>query len=322
MILKNRNIVEDEVEHPPLPEEEEEEEKDFWTLWNEFQVALKDIHTPFNEWYWIYTVTRASVRHVFILLTKHTISFSILHILFWISRYARSILPCVATSMILFVTWSYYAYLRQILLFIPSASSFSISKGFLISSIHDLIVVYLVVQILFHYTYTVFTSPGIVTGSVVDHAAAGGGDDDGMMIPCHSTQGQGGCCFTSPKFSRKEEEGKTKSYFDSIMPTQTLERVDHHSSSSVIYYPSTQSTFCKKCNFIRPSRAHHCSTCNRCILQVCTKKKYIYVYLDLFCHGVFVFLSSSESIFLYFLLSLQPLYMFMYIDGSSLSLGE
>ena len=30
--------------------------------------------------------------------------------------------------------------------------------------------------------------------------------------------------------------------------------------------PAEENVFCKKCNFVKPLRTHHCSVCNKCII--------------------------------------------------------
>ena len=30
--------------------------------------------------------------------------------------------------------------------------------------------------------------------------------------------------------------------------------------------PATEAAICKKCDFVKPLRTHHCSVCNKCVL--------------------------------------------------------
>jgi hypothetical protein len=55
---------------------------------------------------------------------------------------------------------------------------------------------------------------------------------------------------------------------DSDEPRPSRHRRGRHGSSTVSVPSSMKLTFCRKCDGLRPPRAHHCMICGRCIMKV------------------------------------------------------
>lgn len=70
-------------------------------------------------------------------------------------------------------------------------------------------------------------------------------------------------CFCYYK-ACKTNPGTTETFKDQSQSVIDLEASSSSSSSS----PSKQHSFCHKCMEFRPPRAHHCSTCNTCVMRM------------------------------------------------------
>ena len=69
--------------------------------------------------------------------------------------------------------------------------------------------------------------------------------------------------------SSDEEEEEDSDSDDSDDPRPSHHRRGGRPGSSTVSVPSSMKlTFCRKCDGLRPPRAHHCMICGRCIMKV------------------------------------------------------
>ncbi|TGZ82913.1 zf-DHHC-domain-containing protein [Ascodesmis nigricans] len=69
------------------------------------------------------------------------------------------------------------------------------------------------------------------------------------------------------------------------------------SVSSVTVKSSGQSRFCKKCQFLKPDRTHHCSSCNTCVLKMDHHCPWLATCLGLYNYKAFLLFLIYTSLF-------------------------
>ena len=163
----------------------------------------------------------------------------------------RPVVPWIGLSLIVLGYTTYVFYLRIRLLrprWCPASSSGTTESWCYSMLGHDLVISHLVVLLLFHYLGTIYQSPGVVLKEAQQQI------DDTTVATHHywnSRKGQGGFwCGPAP---RCEPAAEQQRFLDSVASSND-ENV-------------TTWTYCATCQHNRPPRCHHCSICQRCILE-------------------------------------------------------
>jgi len=139
------------------------------------------------------------------------------------------------------------------------------------SMFHFIVAHYLCFMILWNYLQTTFTSPGVLVpqrkGEECNNNDVNMVDDTNennvTRTTWKSTEGRGGCCYINPTFNIQDEISRVALYKDAVN-----KECFPSSESNSVFIPPANTSFCKKCQMERPPRCHHCSTCNRCVLQM------------------------------------------------------
>lgn len=252
----------------------QEAKEDLYHQFKRFNVAIRDIHSDFNQLYWIRTLFIAIARYI-LYLTRTINMFN------FIKRnrgHFLQFVPLFAISLVCFVVVAYCYVLHEKVIEprwchgkhhpeedLPPTSCTS-------SNIILAVACYIGFMIVYYYLMTVFTSPGVVNTidcSRPGPSAAGNFDESSCTnattskkneISWKSYNGQGGTCYIHAKYNTSEEQKLVE------LHEKTNEALVPDSGS--VYIPSTTSSFCKRCQINRPPRSHHCSKCNRCVLMV------------------------------------------------------
>lgn len=250
--------------------------------WFKFKQALgDDIYGDFNQWIWIKLLLTSGIK---CLLYRMNLDRTVK-----VGRdytgHVSQLVPFVAIGLVCVVVLFYFISLHQPIIIErwcncdakdenTQEANRSVVDGepqsCLWSSFHAGIVVYLATMILWNYTRTVFVSPGVALPS---QSGDGSERTEGMTqisdsnapisspFKWRSVETRGGCCYLSPILSIKEERCRVALY-------DGAGEEDWASSEGIVYIPSPQTSYCGKCRMNRPPRCHHCSSCNRCVLQV------------------------------------------------------
>mmetsp|Transcript_23789 Transcript_23789/g.48748 ORF Transcript_23789/g.48748 Transcript_23789/m.48748 type:complete len:542 (+) Transcript_23789:82-1707(+) len=148
------------------------------------------------------------------------------------------------------------------------------------ATIHTSVVVFLTINIIAHYLFCIFRSPGIVVPSMDSNdennfrtinnkihdecnESNSTGEDNFAPHNCIPTSQLkiGGCCFLRSRINREAERERCLRYRIQCNDSD----VDNQST---VYHPTPCATYCHKCNMFRPPRAHHCKICQVCVLQM------------------------------------------------------
>mmetsp|Transcript_16118 Transcript_16118/g.34847 ORF Transcript_16118/g.34847 Transcript_16118/m.34847 type:complete len:354 (+) Transcript_16118:241-1302(+) len=133
--------------------------------------------------------------------------------------------------------------------------------------IHTTFVIFFAVNILGHYLWCVFRSPGFVINKI----------NDGRSNKKHQTKVEkdenhrqtetefGGCCFIRSKMNVKAEQDRCTKY--NQRHSTDMAQNESTDNQTIIYHPSPHPTHCKICQHERPPRTHHCKVCKMCVLE-------------------------------------------------------
>jgi DHHC palmitoyltransferase len=201
--------------------------------WKKFKRALMKSKDPFNPFGWILRLGVA-IGHDIREKTG----------LRW-----RPVVPALGISLVLLVSGSFFWKLRSELIYPqwcvaenpgPVESQYC---GWIY--VHDGIVVYITIMILFYYTHASMQSPGILITKKFE----------GNRLLQN---------FTFKRMPLANDERILMSYG---ALKHTNDEDESQKKRRIHYHPSPDASFCEKCEAIRPPRCHHCRICNRCILQ-------------------------------------------------------
>jgi hypothetical protein len=246
---------------------------DIWTdTWNEFNRALRSPE-PFNSFFWLRRLASAAIRHAYIKTGLVKLG---LH------RIWRPLVPMFAVLLISSIIFSYFAVLRYTIkkrwccaihtntVVEPERTTTMTNENLQCEDdcwwimVHDATVAYLGFMILFNFLSGCFLSPGValpVEGRSPSSTIAGGQEAQEPQ-KWRAIDGQGGCFGWNVNLNVSVEQRRVTEY------NEIAQRAIARCSGAIDEtFPSPNPSVCSKCNITRPARCHHCTVCNRCILQ-------------------------------------------------------
>ena len=217
--------------------------------WNDFKRALRSPQ-PFNPFIWLYRLINAVVVDLY----YKTGCASFVH-RYQLNVVWKPVIPIFAMSLVLLVVFSYFASIRSLVQsrWCCQQEAEATCQYCHWMFLHDFIVIYLSFLILFHYAQTVFQSPGVA----LPHPAP---------EKWTAMQSQGGLLGWDAVLDEAAER-KRVGLYGNMADLDVSSQPANSSNTQISYLPSPDPSFCNKCCITRPPRCHHCSSCQRCILQ-------------------------------------------------------
>jgi hypothetical protein len=280
---------------PPAKEAQERFQGEYRlpNTWRSFLRALRSSNDTFNPFSWILRLASAALSDAGTCTGCSR-------------RYFAAVLPLFAITLVLLVAASYFSSIRSDVIRPrwckhPRSESEAQSQC-LWMTMHDALVLYFTVMIIFHYVSATFMSPGVALPDDADDQGINAGAFKDQKSPAHasgatspgqhyrkpcrrrwtSAAGQGGFWGCNPApIDRAAERHRVELCFG---PPGTVTRTcnsDVSRTSAVAcsdgqvngdigndgWFPRADPTWCDKCSITRPPRCHHCSQCQRCVLQ-------------------------------------------------------
>jgi hypothetical protein len=226
--------------------------------WTRFQRALRSPR-PFSSWLWIRNLVTAAIAD-FGAITGCAV---------WMRRHhankrAISCIPIFGVGLVLSVLFAYTASLRAVVIQ-RWCDPEEISCHWIV--IHDVLTIYFVTMIVFHYTATVLTSPGVVVSGTTPvrwNALDGQGGVWGYNLEVDA-EAEAQRLAMYGTFLRPSDSAPTRGYCATT--TANTAPIAASSTAAQIMIPDDLASFCATCKVWRPPRAHHCGCCKRCVLQ-------------------------------------------------------
>jgi hypothetical protein len=234
---------------------------DHWEdTWNDFNRAIRS-REEFNATRWTWRLLVAGMGYLYVKTGLVNLN---VHV------YWRSWVPSFAVTLVALVVMSYYTTLRSPLMerwcCSPSVvdGTKTCRNDCLWPHFHDAAVAYFGVMILFHYLSACFRSPGVAlsedfrpTGDKVPKE-----ESIKSKLKWTAVDSRGGCCCLNPMLNIDRETALVETYYFKVAGNAA-----RRGWGIGERFPSTDESRCDKCNIQRPPRCHHCSICDRCILQ-------------------------------------------------------
>eukprot|EP00986_Skeletonema_menzelii_P004361 scaffold1472_cov157-Skeletonema_menzelii.AAC.5 len=213
--------------------------------WSDFVQALyAPVGQDFNAFYWLYRLSSALLDTVIPCRDDSRRK----RINGFVSR-LRPLVPSAGVTLTLLCVGSYFTTFRDTAVRQKGKSE----------ALHTSIVVWLAVNILSHYLYCVFKSPGIVISpksGMTAHINASRAAKNEIKV--------GGCCFIQSRVKINEEKKRSDLYKRHCTANV---RIEEPAENIALHHPLPDDTFCHKCEINRPPRSHHCRVCEVCVLE-------------------------------------------------------
>ncbi len=247
--------------------------KSFGQTWSEFKQALfAPAHQDFNAFYWIFQLAFAlfdSIIHCNDENKRES-----MHVL---ASWYRSLIPALGMIITLLCSSSYSIFHKTIVmerwcgcLTEGDTEIFTLAgecKNCKWATFHTSVVIFFTMNIIAHYLFCTFRSPGIVvppkdandennfrtinndSREVCNESVATEADNliQHNCVPTSQLK-IGGCCFLRPSINREAERERCLRYRIQCYDFE----VDNQYT---IYHPTPCATYCHKCNIFRPPRA-------------------------------------------------------------------
>mmetsp|Transcript_10111 Transcript_10111/g.21189 ORF Transcript_10111/g.21189 Transcript_10111/m.21189 type:complete len:463 (-) Transcript_10111:1500-2888(-) len=268
-------------------EEEDVRRQYHMNHWNEtwvaFNLALRS-NDDFNAFRWIFRLFKSGICFSYF---QSGLNKSKVHI------YWRSWVPALAIALIVVVIVSYFRTLREIVKERWCCDVFGTetktgnswcrstekSGGCRWLLFHDIIVAYLGIMINFNFLSACFRSPGVVLAKDQQQKDDGkgrtlspqiGNEGPKECLKWSSKDSRGGFCGIDPILNIAYEAFLVQNYYNVADISDGFRNGNKNAygnSKQIKHFPRSEDTFCNKCQIQRPPRCHHCSICDRCVLQ-------------------------------------------------------
>lgn len=132
--------------------------------------------------------------------------------------------------------------------------------------LHDILVPFFAVNIVLNYLRCCFESPGFV---VVEKSELQNTTKNGQK---HSRDVRddytfGGCCCLTSRMNLSRELARCAEAFKEHAEIEKQLQDASKGGVDIVYYPSPESTVCKKSGITRPARAHYCRVLRKNVLE-------------------------------------------------------
>jgi len=200
------------------------------------------------------------------------------HILPW----CRPVIPFLGMTMTLLCCWSYFSTFRKTIVLRQwcncNTTDDTSCQSCRWDVVHTFCVVFFGANIIGHYLWCAFLSPGFVMKDEKDQGDSSSnnhvnrsGELDSEIEKIRETEMEfGGCCFVTSKINLKSERDRSSKYSRQCFDNSNEKELSGSETNPlvrIIYHPSPDTTECTKCHHQRPPRSHHCKVCKRCILE-------------------------------------------------------